>query len=160
MDDALHNPDPVLDALLDRAWSLFSLRGWINIGALVILLFALLALFTSYPIITWVRLMQSPLPGDGFNLGGINGSGQVPDLPNMPHLIDPTTPQEVYERKGHDGFDYALVFSDEFNVDGRTFHPGDDPYWEGVNLHYWPTGNLEWYTPGMPLPTCVSPSCD
>lgn len=24
---------------------------------------------------------------------------------------------------------------------------GDDPYWEAVNLHYWPTGDLEWYDP-------------
>jgi len=23
-----------------------------------------------------------------------------------------------------------LVFSDEFNTDGRSFFPGDDPYWE------------------------------
>lgn len=30
-----------------------------------------------------------------------------------------------------------LVFSDEFNTDGRTFYPGDDPYWEAVDLHYW-----------------------
>jgi hypothetical protein len=30
-----------------------------------------------------------------------------------------------------------LVFSDEFRVDGRTFYPGDDPYWEAVDLHYW-----------------------
>ncbi|KAG6880328.1 hypothetical protein C0992_011077 [Termitomyces sp. T32_za158] len=30
-----------------------------------------------------------------------------------------------------------LVFSDEFYVDGRTFYPGDDPYWEAVDLHYW-----------------------
>ena len=30
-----------------------------------------------------------------------------------------------------------LVFSDEFNTDGRTFYPGDDPYWEAADLHYW-----------------------
>jgi len=30
-----------------------------------------------------------------------------------------------------------LVFSDEFNLDGRTFYPGDDPYWGAENLHYW-----------------------
>ena len=30
-----------------------------------------------------------------------------------------------------------LVFSDEFNTDGRTFYPGDDPFWEAVDLHYW-----------------------
>jgi beta-glucanase (GH16 family) len=39
------------------------------------------------------------------------------------------------------------VFSDEFNKEGRTFYPGDDPYWEAVDLHYWPTGDLEWYDP-------------
>jgi hypothetical protein len=38
-----------------------------------------------------------------------------------------------------------LVFSDEFNTDGRTFYPGDDPYWEAVDLHYWQTNNLEWF---------------
>jgi hypothetical protein len=36
-----------------------------------------------------------------------------------------------------DGTSYDLVFSDEFNVDGRSFYPGDDPYWEAVDLHYW-----------------------
>jgi beta-glucanase (GH16 family) len=40
-----------------------------------------------------------------------------------------------------------LVFSDEFNTDGRTFWPGDDPFWEAENLHYWATGDLEWYDP-------------
>jgi hypothetical protein len=32
-----------------------------------------------------------------------------------------------------------LVFSDEFNTDGRSFYPGDDPYWEAVDLNYWVT---------------------
>jgi beta-glucanase (GH16 family) len=46
-----------------------------------------------------------------------------------------------------DGSDLQLVFSDEFNTEGRTFYPGDDPYWEAVDLHYWQTNNLEWYDP-------------
>ena len=37
----------------------------------------------------------------------------------------------------HDGSELKLVFSDEFNVDGRTFYPGDDLYLEAVDLHYW-----------------------
>ncbi|KAH9833744.1 glycoside hydrolase family 16 protein [Rhodofomes roseus] len=41
----------------------------------------------------------------------------------------------------------TLVFSDEFNTPGRTFWPGDDPYWEAVNLWYWETENLEWCHP-------------
>jgi len=30
---------------------------------------------------------------------------------------------------------------------GVVFYPGDDPYWEAENFHYWGTGNLEWYDP-------------
>lgn len=42
----------------------------------------------------------------------------------MPQLIDPDTPQSARTRTGFDGLDYELVFSDEFNVEGRTFYPG------------------------------------
>jgi len=47
----------------------------------------------------------------------------------------------------HDGSEMKLIFSDEFNKDGRSFYPGDDPYWEATDLNYWQTGNLEWYDP-------------
>jgi beta-glucanase (GH16 family) len=55
----------------------------------------------------------------------------------MPRLIDPDTPRELYTRTGNDGKRYDLVFSDEFNTDGRTFWPGDDPFWEAMDFHYW-----------------------
>ena len=42
---------------------------------------------------------------------------------------------------------WQLVFSDEFNVDRHSFYPGDDPFWEAVDLHYWPTEDIEWYDP-------------
>ncbi|KAI0778299.1 glycoside hydrolase family 16 protein [Trametes elegans] len=84
----------------------------------------------------------------GFNIGGINASGQVPDLPGMRGLIDIDTPEEFHQKVDYvTGKTFQLVFSDEFNLDGRTFYPGDDPYWEAVDLHYWQTGNLEWYDP-------------
>ncbi|KAH9937045.1 beta-glucan synthesis-associated protein-domain-containing protein [Fomitopsis serialis] len=52
------------------------------------------------------------------------------------------TPQEVRNKKDYvNGNEWQLVFSDEFNTPGRSFWPGDDPYWEAVNLHYWQTGN-------------------
>ncbi len=58
-------------------------------------------------------------------------------------LIDSDTPEEAKTRMGTDGqTKYNLVFSDEFNVDGRSFYPGDDPFWEAVDLHYWGTNNL------------------
>jgi beta-glucanase (GH16 family) len=53
-------------------------------------------------------------------------------------LIDTDTPTWAYTRPAWTGgSEMELVFSDEFNKDNRTFYPGDDPYWEAVNLHYW-----------------------
>jgi beta-glucan synthesis-associated protein KRE6 len=64
-------------------------------------------------------------------------------------LIDPDTPSDAYTITSfHDGStEFQLVFSDEFNIDGRTFYPGDDPYWEAADLHYASTNDLEWYDP-------------
>jgi len=64
-----------------------------------------------------------------------------------PNLIDDATPDSVRARTGFDGEDYVLVFSDEFNTDGRSFNPGDDGFWEAVDLSYGNTGDLEWYDP-------------
>lgn len=62
---------------------------------------------------------------------------QIPSIGNF-GLIDDDTPQDQYMIQSLvDGSDLALVFSDEFNQNGRTFWPGDDPYWEAVDLHYW-----------------------
>lgn len=113
--------------------------------ALIILCCTLIILFAGYPIISWVGRYHHTTVG--YNLGGINGSGQVPVLQGLPSLIDPDTPKDSQTRTGYDGKKYNLVFSDEFNHDGRTFWPGDDPFWEAVDLHYWPTGDLEWYSP-------------
>jgi len=53
-------------------------------------------------------------------------------------LIDLDTPHNVYTKTAYATKEkMQLVFSDEFNVDGRTFYAGDDPYWEAVDLHYW-----------------------
>jgi beta-glucanase (GH16 family) len=67
----------------------------------------------------------------------------------MPQIVDPATPEEALTRTGYDGEKYTLVFSDEFNTDGRSFYPGDDPYWEAVDLWYWATNDLEWYDPAQ-----------
>jgi hypothetical protein len=40
-------------------------------------------------------------------------------------------------------FANSCEFSDEFNLDGRTFYSGDDPYWTAVDLWYGVTGDLE-----------------
>lgn len=145
LDDPLHDPNPLRDRSIDHGCTPFSLRGWLNMSMLVIVIAGCLTLFVGYPVITHVRQHNPNVPG--FGLGGINGSGQIPDLPNMPRLIDVDTPQSARTYTGTDGHTYNLVFSDEFETDGRTFWPGDDPFWEAVNLHYWPTGDVEWYDP-------------
>ncbi|RAR06573.1 glycoside hydrolase family 16 protein [Stemphylium lycopersici] len=62
-------------------------------------------------------------------------------------LIDPDTPQAVKKRTGEFGDEYVLVFSDEFNDDGRTFYEGDDAYFYAPNVWYGATQDLEWYDP-------------
>ncbi|KAF8807739.1 glycoside hydrolase family 16 protein [Phlegmacium glaucopus] len=146
-DDYLHNPDPQRDRRNDRGSHIFTYRGLTNLGCLIVLCVALVTLFAGYPLIS--HFTSHPLSNlGGFNLGGINGSGQVPSMPGNWGLIDLETPHNVYTKKAYTtNQDMQLVFSDEFNVDGRTFYPGDDPYWEAVDLHYWQTNNLEWYDP-------------
>ncbi|CAA7258630.1 unnamed protein product [Cyclocybe aegerita] len=147
-DDYLHNPDPRRDRLSDHGANLFTYRGLTNLGCLILLCVGLLALFAGYPLISHFTSTRPSTLG-GFNIGGINASGQIPTMAGNWGLIDVDTPQSVYVKPSyHDPtVEMQLVFSDEFNTDGRTFYPGDDPYWEAVDLHYWATNNLEWYDP-------------
>jgi hypothetical protein len=39
--------------------------------------------------------------------------------------------------------DLQKQFSDEFETDGRTFYDGDDAYFQGVDIWYGVTGDLE-----------------
>ncbi|THV03459.1 beta-glucan synthesis-associated [Dendrothele bispora CBS 962.96] len=137
-DDDLHSVDPKRDRKNDRG-AFFSARGVANIGCLVILVIGLLVLLVGYPVASFARNKvnrfnaQKPPVTSFMNLG----------------LIDPDTPPDALTITSvTDGkTKMKLVFSDEFNVDGRSFYPGDDPYWEAVDLHYWGTNNLEWYDP-------------
>ncbi|KAF8520593.1 beta-glucan synthesis-associated [Hysterangium stoloniferum] len=141
-EDIMHDPE-TLDH--DKRFSAFNLRGCFNITVLILLVIALVCLFTLYPIITFLRSNKRNLAID--NNVQVNGTGQVPVLTNFPSLVDVHTPADVMARKGWDGHDYELVFSDEFNVDGRTFWPGDDPFWEAVDIWYGATQDMEWYSP-------------
>ncbi|KAI5897239.1 concanavalin A-like lectin/glucanase [Schizophyllum commune H4-8] len=154
-DDRLHYPDWRRDRGKDMGGSIATCRGLTNLGCVVLLSVLIVALFAGYPIATALtktaqsrnggkRLTSTP----GFNLGGINGTGQVPMMQGNWGPIDPDTPEDVRIKTGwtSEG-EFTLVFSDEFNTDYRTFYPGDDPFWEAVDLHYWGTNNLEWYDP-------------
>lgn len=74
----------------------------------------------------------------------IKGKESEPLLTNLRKgLIDPDTPQYAMTRESYDGTTQKLVFSDEFNTDGRTFYDGDDPYFEAVDIWYGATQDLE-----------------
>ena len=122
----------------------------------------------GYPVITFFTKQPLSRQG-GFNFGGTNSSGQVgisfsflsdlaltplpvlqvPQIIGSRLLVDADTPQDVWTIASYRDptQELQLIFSDEFNLPNRTFYPGDDPYFEAVDLHYWQTGNLEWYDP-------------
>jgi hypothetical protein len=141
LDDALHTFTAKDRKDLSTPFDITSMRGWANALTLCFLLAAIVALFGAYPIIAAALNNQLGFGANtaGYNLGGINATGQYPDV-GIPPLIDPDTPDGARTKTGYDGEQWDLVFSDEFNQDGRTFYPGDDPFWEAVDIHYWPTG--------------------
>ncbi|TFK99147.1 beta-glucan synthesis-associated protein SKN1 [Pterulicium gracile] len=142
-DDELHNPTRRDNGV---SHNIFTFRGLMNLGCLFILVMGLVTLFAGFPLISFLTTPAQTNQG-GFNLGGINATGQVPEMNNWA-LIDKDTPKSAYTKISlEDGSKMQLVFSDEFNKDGRTFWPGDDPFWEAHDMHYWGTNNLEWYSP-------------
>ncbi|TRM69919.1 glycoside hydrolase family 16 protein [Schizophyllum amplum] len=146
-DDWLHEPDPRRDRMTDNDTNVLTGRGIANLGCLAFLAIIILGVFAGYPIASELSKSRQSFAG-GFNLGGINGTGQVPDLPGNYGLIDKDTPTDALTYTPYTGQEqWELVFSDEFETDERTFYPGDDPYWEAVDLHYWGTNNMEWYDP-------------
>lgn len=142
-EDALHDMRTP-----DKKVSIFTSRGMLNIGTLLFLVGGLMALFVVYPVLTYFRDRFRGIDSRTGNIH-INGTGQQPLLISMPQLIDPDTPKDAHARTGNDGKDYVLVFSDEFENPGRSFYPGDDPYWEAVDLWYWATNDLEYYDPAQ-----------
>ncbi|KAI0640797.1 beta-glucan synthesis-associated [Trametes meyenii] len=130
-----------------------ALRHWVTRALVRISLSGCLALNPSYrrsagyPIANYFVQYPHSFLG-GFNLGGINATGQVPSIPGNWGLIDRDTAKDAHTLPDfHDGKDWQLIFSDEFNADGNSFDPGGCPYSEAVDLHYWQTNNMEWYDP-------------
>ncbi|KAF2741084.1 beta-glucan synthesis-associated protein SKN1 [Polyplosphaeria fusca] len=146
-DDWLHNPDP--NEKQKRDCDIFTKRGIVNVGALVIMAIGILILFIGYPVLTFVHKLTEPdITPCTNNPLCIQGKEHVAHLKNLrTGLVDPSTPKSVMSRTAHDGTKQTLVFSDEFNDEGRTFYDGDDPYFQGVDIWYGATQDLEWYDP-------------
>ncbi|KAL8797148.1 MAG: hypothetical protein Q9195_000615 [Heterodermia aff. obscurata] len=144
-DDWLHNPEP--DDEKKRECDIFTKRGFVNVGGLTVITLGILILFIGYPILTFVKKYTDPPDPCKSDINCI-GDGKAPLLKNMrTNLIDPDTPKAAHTKKVADGTTWNLAFSDEFNTDGRTFYPGDDPYFQAMDLWYGVTQDLEWYDP-------------
>ncbi|OJJ47090.1 hypothetical protein ASPZODRAFT_15773 [Penicilliopsis zonata CBS 506.65] len=145
-DDYLHNPDPNDK---DRDCDIFNRRGIINVGGLSILTLGILCLFIGYPVISFVQSLEKTTTttctaGDTLCLD----VGKRSLLKNLrTGLIDPDTPDSAKTKTAHDGKEWKLVFSDEFNTAGRSFYSDDDAYFQAVDLWYGVTEDLEWYDP-------------
>lgn len=60
--------------------------------------------------------------------------------------IDPdSVSEDVFIKSYHDGRTYELVFSDEFNVDGRLFKDGQDPRWTAIHKDDYTNFALHYY---------------
>lgn len=142
-DDELHRPDDCEKSGRVR----FGPRCFDGFS-LIFLAMAMTMVLCGYPVISWFLYIGQPAPLVGFGLGGTNGTGQRPLFENLRSLLDPDTPEAARSwthpltKESH-----HLVFSDEFNVEGRTFWPGDDPFWTAVDIWYGVTGDKEWYSP-------------
>ncbi|KAG8808732.1 hypothetical protein FRC17_003806, partial [Serendipita sp. 399] len=141
-DDWLHSKEKNID----DTGSVWTWRGISTLGFIIILFGGVFYLFLGYSIQVGIKQALKWGKSDGYNLGGINATGQI--MEGIFSLIDKDTPMDVRKKASPvDGRTMQLVFSDEFERPGRTFWPGDDPYWEAVDLHYWGTVDLEWYDP-------------
>lgn len=147
-DDYLHNPDPILDARYDRKCQSMDRRGWLSLSAMLCLILGGIALFIIYPVLTFTGLTSET--------HGKTVLQEVEVLTNYQYsilsairqsLIDPDTPDDVQTHTAYDGSKWSMVFSDEFNKEGRTFYEGDDQFWTAPDMHYAATTDLEWYDP-------------
>lgn len=147
-DDYLHNPDPVADAAYEKNRFLHDLKSmdkrsaWSLVG-LVVLTVGVLCLFVVYPVLTFVT--DAKVVPETYE---VLTNYKYPILSAIrTDLIDPDTPEDELYRETNKGDKWKLVFSDEFNVEGRTFFPDDDQFFEAVDIHYDATKDLEWYDP-------------
>ncbi|KZV76984.1 glycoside hydrolase family 16 protein [Peniophora sp. CONT] len=148
-DDLLHRPDPKRDYQIDRGGTFLTRRGVANLGCLLVLVAGILGLFVLFPALTFFSRVPLSALGLGSPAAAAQASSQVRGTAFGRAKVDIATPLDVHSRASfHDPTQQLqLVWSDEFEVEGRSFYPGDDPFWEAVDLNYWQTGDLEWYDP-------------
>ncbi|OZJ03628.1 hypothetical protein BZG36_03728 [Bifiguratus adelaidae] len=130
--------DPNFDpSLIKKKWLCYpNKRGLVTMLLASIIGLALIGGFAGYPLGLYINheVHQSIPPKN------TTTNTTEPRPPTIVLPIDPDTPASAHQKLASDGTYWDLVFSDEFNQDGRTFYPGSDPYWGGRRsslLGYW-----------------------
>jgi hypothetical protein len=93
----------------------------------ICIIFALSVVFTAIGVPILKSIIWK-INSNSSNVSSGNNSGDS-KKPNVSKWVDSDTPKELHTKKMEDGTEYQLVFSDEFNKDGRDFHPGKDKIW-------------------------------
>ena len=134
-DDLLHRPDPKRDYQIDRGGSFLTRRGFANLGCLLVLVAGLLGLFVLFPALTFFSKVPLSALGLGSQSAQSAAATQVRGTAFGRANVDTATPSDVHTRASyHDPTQQLqLGWSDEFEVEGRSFYPGDDPFWEAVD---------------------------
>ncbi|CAH2355811.1 beta-glucan synthesis-associated protein Kre6p [[Candida] railenensis] len=148
-DDYLHNPDPIEDALYDKNRFLNDLKSmdkksFCGLLGVIGLFVGAMAIFVVLPVLTYSNVTTHYTP-ESYE---ILTQYQYPTLSAIrTSLVDPDSPSDAQTYKTKDGDEWKLVFSDEFNAEGRTFYEGDDQFFTAPDLNYAATKDLEWYDP-------------
>jgi beta-glucanase (GH16 family) len=148
-DDYLHNPDPVADAEYEKNRFMYDMKNLDkrSLGGLlgvIGLLIAAIVVFILLPVLTYSGVTDLRKP----QVYTILTHYLYPLLSAIrTDLVDPDTPALALTRVAKDGSKWPLVFSDEFNAEGRTFYDGDDQFFTAPDIHYDATHDLEWYDP-------------
>ena len=148
-DDYLHNPDPIADAEYDKnrfKHDLMNLDRRLLGGliGIVVLFLAAIVVFVLLPVFFYLGAAHHGRPESYEVLTRY----KYPVLSAVrSNLVDPDTPSDAHFRTTSTGDKWPLVFSDEFNAEGRTFYDGDDQFWTAPDIHYDATHDLEWYDP-------------
>lgn len=149
-DDYLHNPDLEEEARLDRKrfmndFKHMDRKAFAGLVGIFVLFAAGIVIFIVLPALTFTGVTDY---GNKDQIIELLTPYQYPQLAAIrTSLVDPDTPDTAMTRQAKDGSDWELVFSDEFNAEGRSFYEGDDQYWTAPDIHYDATKDLEWYSP-------------
>ena len=157
-DDLLHNPDYEEEARLDRRRFLedikhMSIRSFGGFVGILFLFLAGVAVFVILPALTFTGAVdhESEKPKDDIQVSLVERPLSQYKYPQLSAirttLVDADTPSSASTKIAKDGSKWKLVFSDEFNAEGRTFYDGDDQFWTAPDIHYDATKDLEWYSP-------------